>query len=446
MESGTMASVKKRGDTYRIRYRLPGEKNPRSYTVPRGTTKRASEKLAGEIQLAIDQDGSWAPASAPPLNLEELANSYIEERSRGTTEKAAARPKTLSLYRAVLVSGLMESCRGNGPAAPGLHTLSKDAVRRFLEGKREAGCEQSTLSSYARAISPFWRWAHERHPEHVAKPDMPGVHVPPTKQVLAPTWVEIDRMVEQITDRASTVRRAVTIARYSGLRIKQAAAPTWADFDPDWEGLGPALHVTEAKSEHETAMDRWVPLAPGLTRCLLEWRGAAEDSEPIIGGILPRDPHETVGGAWRRAGVPEDRWRRRPDHALRKRFISHLVEAGASDAAIDYLVGHAPKGTRARHYVDPRALWPMLRAAVGTVPAIGESGTASTTGGSGVAELLARGAAVEALTATDHELGRLFVDPRLQALLKLRAEALAQLGRSEEAKALLQLCALGPQQ
>jgi len=204
---------------------------------------------------------------------------------------------------------------------------------------------------------------------------MPRVHLPPPKQVLAPTWTEADSMLEQLTDRARSVRRTATIARFTGLRCSQAAATTWADFSVDWEGRGPALHVRVTKTEQEAALNRWVPLAPALAHRLLQWKmldGRPGDDALIIGAPLPRDPGDTVGAAWSRAGVPEDRWRKRPFHSLRKRFLSHMVEAGVSDAAIDYLVGHVPKGVRARHYVDPRALWPAMKQAVATIPDIGE--------------------------------------------------------------------------
>jgi hypothetical protein len=76
----------------------------------------------------------------------------------------------------------------------------------------------------------------------------------------------------------------------------------------------------------------------------------------------------TVRKAWERSGVAEERWKGHPTRMFRKRLISHMTEQGISDAAIDHLVGHAPQGIRNRHYVDPRAFWPVLKAAVATLP------------------------------------------------------------------------------
>lgn len=56
-----------------------------------------------------------------------------------------------------------------------------------------------------------------------------------------------------------------------------------------------------------------------------------------------------------------------PYHAFRKGFMSGLLELGAKDTAVDYLVGHVMPGVQAS-YVDPRAL--QLKDAVKLVPAI----------------------------------------------------------------------------
>ena len=140
---------------------------------------------------------------------------------------------------------------------------------------------------------------------------------------------------------------------------------------PAEAGPRSTLHVRVGKSEEETALDRWIPAAPPLARLLLAWRmadGRPEGNVPIVGGPMPRDASQTVRGAWERSGVPEEHWRGHPTRMFRKRLLSHMTEQGMSDAAMDHLVGHVPQGVRARHYVDPRAFWPVLRAAVATLP------------------------------------------------------------------------------
>ncbi len=364
-------SVHQRGDRWRVRYRNKGEKNPRSFSMPKGTTRREAERLDREIKLTIDTAGAWFPARAAPVDLEQLVDAYIRERTAGTAEKPAARPATLRMYQTVLRQLFLGFCRGRAVAAPGLAVLNRDAVSGFLAQRRAKGSKPGTLSAYARMIRAFWGWAARQYPANVALVDMPRVHMPPSKQVLAPTFEEIDRMIAQLTERAEEVRRAALIMRFTGLRVSQAGGFAWDDHDPDWEGRGPALHMRVTKSEQESALDRWIPVAPPLAHLLLAWKmrdGRPEGDAAIVGPAMPRDPHSTTGEAWARAEVPEDRWRGHPGRVFRKRFISHMVEAGVSDAAIDHLMGHAPQGVRARHYVDPRAFWPILTAAVATIP------------------------------------------------------------------------------
>ena len=119
-------------------------------------------------------------------------------------------------------------------------------------------------------------------------------------------------------------------------------------------------------------MNRWVPLHSHLHGLFASWRladGRPGPEAPIVGQGMPRDPHDTVNRAWMLAGVCSDKWAGHPTHAIRKRYISHLVEAGITDAAIDHAVGHSPRGVRARHYVDPLAFFRLLREALHTIPA-----------------------------------------------------------------------------
>ena len=343
--------------------------------MARGTTRREAEAMDRKVQNAVREYGLWAPATAAPLDLEQLVERYIAERTVGTIERPAAKPRTLMLYETVLRRQFLTHCRGKARKAPALFMLDKRTVSSFLEGKRAQGRHPGTIHGYARCIRAFWGWAREEYPEHVSEVKMPRVHVPPARRVLAATFEEFDRMLAQLTYRGDRVRRAAIIQRYTGLRIGQAGEFRWEDFDADWEGLGPALHVRAGKSEEETALDRWVPTAPPLTRLLLGWRmsdGRPEKSVHIVGGPLPRDVSTTVREAWERTGVSETRWKGHPTRMFRKRLISHMIEQGVSDAAIDHLVGHAPQGVRARHYVDPRAFWPVLQAAVATLPPLDE--------------------------------------------------------------------------
>ncbi len=364
-------SIEWRGGRPNIRWRNKATRKRERFAMAKGTPRREAEAMDRKVQNAVREHGFWAPARSAPVDLEQLVDRYIAERTEGTIERPAAKPRTLMLYETVLRRQFLAHCRGTSSKAPPLFMLDKQPVSEFLEKKRKEGRHPGTVHNYARGIRAFWGWAREAYPEHVFEVRMPRVHVPPPRRVLAATYGEIDRMLAQLTDRGDRVRRAVLIQRFTGLRIEQVGSFVWDDFDGDWEGLGTALHVRVGKSAQETALDRWIPVAPPLTRLLLAWRmadGRPDGDVRIVGGPLPRDVSITVRKAWERSGVPEERWKGHPTRAFRKRLISHMTEQGISDAAIDHLVGHAPRGVRARHYVDPRAFWPVIEAAVATLP------------------------------------------------------------------------------
>ncbi len=369
-----MTSLHERNKRFNIRYRNKGDKNPRRYTLPKGTTRREAEAIARKMQLQIDKRGYWSKAAAPPMDLAELVDEYIEERKRGTVGKPPARPKTLRLIDTVLRNMLIPTCRGRGSAPPGLYTLTEENAALMLDQKRRYGCAPGTLKTYRATMRAFWSRSHRHYPEHVSPTPKLEVHTPPGAIPVTPMYHEADRMIAQLTDRATAVKRSVFMSRFMGVRGFQTEM-AWFDFDNNWRDRGPALHIRLGKSERERSESRWVPIAPPLAKMLMEWRmadGRPDDAAPILGGPLPRDFSDTVAQAWRRAGVDEELWKGHPTRVFRKMFQTYL-EWDVPERALDFLVGHAPRGTRARHYIDPYSphRWKKLVEAVNMIPPIG---------------------------------------------------------------------------
>ena len=371
-----MASVAKQGSKWTIRYRNRGDENPRRFTCPEGTTKREAQTLAKEIDLAVKKRGAWHQASAAPKDLRMLLEAYLEARQEDDLEWRAATPKTIANYR-----GILTSLVDHLGTAPQPHTLRKASVRKWLKARKADGVMPSTLSMYRAVVSTWWRWCHEKDPEHVPAPSLPTVSVPPRPKVRVPTFAEMDALLAQLNpNRCAGLIRAILICRYQGLRIGQARGLTWADWTTDYEKRGPALHIGGelAKTEEEAALDRWVPVHPALHRLLLSWRlvdGRPDPSEPIVGGKIGRPGGEshTLAPAWRRAEVPEEKWKGHSSHVFRKRFISALVENQVAGEVISYLVGHVPKQAdiQETHYVDPDARFPLAKIALKRIPEVG---------------------------------------------------------------------------
>lgn len=363
-----MASVTKQGSKWTIRYRANGAQ--RRHTLPAGSSRREAERLARAIQYSIDTTGAWEPLGQSAVNLDGLYELYLRERAAD-----GARPATLRGYE--VIRRFIDFARGRAKVAT-IDRLTRATVADWLGSIRGGGAGPTTVKNYAKKIRAWWGWAFDAYPADVPQPHMPKVQAPAPPVVRAPTWGQIDAMISGLSGAVKgrkyepvAVRRAMLIQRYTGLRVGQASAIRWSNFETDLDGLGPALNISPAiaKSAQEAQANRWIPAHADLFKMLLQWR--MEDGRPsdgLICGSVPRDIHDTVNRAWSRSGTPIDRYKGHPTHAIRKRLISHMVEAGISDSAIDHLVGHSPKGVRSRHYVDPLVLFPVLKQAVATVP------------------------------------------------------------------------------
>jgi integrase len=363
-----VANVVMQGRKWTVRYRCNGAQ--RRHSLPLRSSRRDAERLAREIQHTIDTRGSWEPLGDSAITLGGLHKQYVAERTA-----AGARPATLRGYE--VIGRFVDFARGRARVAT-IDRLARSTVTEWLATIREGGVTPTTIANYGRKIGAWWRWAYDTHPDDVPRPHMPKIRAPRPPVVRAPTWEQIDAMIAGLEGglpgrsyQPVAVRRAVLLQRYTGLRVGQASQLRWANIDADLDGHGPAINISPAlaKTEQEAHANRWIPVHADLHRLLLEWRMAdGRPEEGLICGEAPRDLHDTVNGAWSRTETPADRYKGHPTHCIRKRLISHMVEQGISDAAIDLLVGHSPKGVRTRHYVDPLALFPVLKAAVATVP------------------------------------------------------------------------------
>ena len=322
-----------------------------------------------EIESAVATTGAYHPAAASPRTLPDLLDAYRATRSRPTAAKRAASANTDRIYGTVL-GQLVRHLQGRRDAPPSVSTLTRDSVRSWLDGLAAARRSPTTVKTYASTVRAFWAWGHETFPADVPAVDMPAVRAPRPKMVVAPSWAQLDAALALLTDRAAAVRRAMLLARWTGVRIGQASSLAWADLAEDWEGLGPALNVRYGKTEAEEELDRWIPVAAGLWEQLQRWRRAdPPKDEPFVGPFFPRDPHTTMNEAFARAGVPDRFWRGQSTHCARRRVNTHLA-VRLADIPRRYFLGRSEPTVEGRHYIDPRELFPVMRAAVETIPAL----------------------------------------------------------------------------
>jgi integrase len=166
-------------------------------------------------------------------------------------------------------------------------------------------------------------------------------------RTLAPE--EIVRLLAEVPDDH---RELVSFMAYTGVRISEALAATWADIGQ--EDGAPALLIPDSKTD---AGVRAVPLSPGLNRMLLRRRAGARwatDADPIFPNSIgtPIDAHNWRRTVWaptvKRAGV------KATPHTLRHSLASLLFERGHTAAQVAAWLGHQDPSFTLRTYIHAR--------------------------------------------------------------------------------------------
>ena len=360
-----MASIKKRENGYRVRWRDP-DGEARSRQCPDFTTAR---RLKRDIERASAEGHRWEPRDSRPVpDLREILTEYIRNKARvlapGTAERYA---RNLEIFLRWLRQREGQRTR--------LHPelLSQTLLGEFYDylagtGRHGRPRADSTRLKIVEVVQLAWGWAYNNDElgEYVPRSKTIEMNRPEGEPTVAPTWAEMDAVIDAFKDDAWHHKLAIVL-RFTGLRVQQAMFLTWEDFDFKRN----TLRVRKGKSRQEKR-GRIIPVSKHLLEVISGWglregyllttnrRGQRERL------ARPRD----MDRAWKRAGIREAAWKGRPHHAFRKGFVSELRRAGAEPDAIEYLVGHG-LGLRGV-YTDPDALG--LPDVVALIPPIGGSG------------------------------------------------------------------------
>lgn len=375
-----MASIGEDEHGFYVRWRDPdgGSRRRRFSTKrqPRRAAERAARAHLAQVQQAEIDGARWErprPLRVPGLTdaLDEYIRDYARSRAAGTVQREAL---NLRAFRAFVLGQHRD---------PGIDVLSRQLLADFYAERREsprvAGRHllddkrrtAGTVAKYVHSVEAFWAWLfdHDEYGDHVARPrrlDMPSDEGSPTR---APTWEEMDAVV---LAARGWQQRVAYVLRFTGLRVGQVMGLRWEHFDLDARLLYFPGHLGKSRVERH---GRVIPLSPHLVAELATW--GKREGWLIDSGRRP-GPRERVfrardmARAWQRAGVREEVWRKRPDHAYRKGITSGLAQLRADPEAVEYLVGRKLLGER-QQYVDALVALP-LRETVGLIPPIGGSG------------------------------------------------------------------------
>jgi integrase len=385
-----------RPGVYKVRWRqwemVDGQRVRRmpSLTVI-GLTSR--DELIVKIRHSMDTIGFYQHEAKPEekiANLEEAAADWLRWKAGRGASKA-----TIVKYGDTLRVFFRDVRRiekiPEDKAVPG-SVLTCDLLSRL---RTEAWSHITGKVRYERSVQVYDLWKYlsddpTRYPGVELAPRTASRALPPApvrgEAPEEPTWAEVSAIVRRAFDRDEMVSNGMTpdlglrvaCMALSGLRIGQVHGIQVADIDLA-EGT---MRVRVGKSRREKADFRKIPLAPELLTLLrprlLERAGDPAGllfPSPKSGELRANRPERIMHELWeeataasevrREVWAPPNRKYARPDHAFRAAFLFAIK---GDDSVKCYLVGHAPPGTRGRHYAKPSM--EELRTAVNGLPSI----------------------------------------------------------------------------
>ena len=354
-----MASIRKKGKRWYVRYREAGKQRE----ACAGRTRRDAADFAALVEARQRRGLPGVPAPVSQAGIQDMMQAYLQDRARSA---AASTLKNIRISMELFGEMLRVRRRGK-PTTEDMTRASLGDYYQHLMEDREV--KIGTARQRVEHVQAFWRWAydHDDYGEIMPRPrklDMPD-QLP--RMTIAPTFAELDACIAAA--HLDWHRRCLVIMRFTGLRVAQAVALQWDDFDP--KALTLTVRPELGKSKRERA-GRRIPYSALLRDEMLTWAGAR------TGTVVPRRNDRSFVSrtrqAWERAEVRKEVWdasgdfKGQPNHAFRKGFQTELLARGAFPVAVDILLGHQLANTR-DPYVDPTAL-PQLRAAVDLIPPI----------------------------------------------------------------------------
>jgi integrase len=333
-----MASIDKRGKGYRVRWRDP-DSGPRSRQCP---DHRTAKRLQREIERAVAEGRRWEPDCTPAVvGLEEILKAFITDSHRHNRPTTVDRyAYTLEMFRRWL-KGQVGARRAQKPSVL-TQKLLGDWYDALGSGKWE-GRERAaaTCRKAIEVVQIAWRWAYGQDEFDGLVPQPKTIRFPvvTSDPTVAPTWAEMDTVIAVANDGQ---RRLAMLLRFTGLRVQQAMGLRWDDIDIRGSTLTVRGELGKTKQERR---GRVVPLSPFLLNELRTWE---RDSDWIVPSRRKQDgPRARKARArdmarlWKRAGIREEVWKRRPHHCFRKGFVTGLKDLRADNDAVEVLVGHS---------------------------------------------------------------------------------------------------------
>jgi integrase len=198
---------------------------------------------------------------------------------------------------------------------------------------------------------------------------------------IAEDGFELQEVAQLIRDERIPEDRRVLYALefLTGMRTGEAAARTWADWEPEYAGdLGRLVAKTSFNTRHhivkatKTKVEKWIPVHPDLSRILADWkregwqRFAGRDPTPEDLIVPAREGgHRNNSYSWRmfHQDLVLLGFRAQRHYESRATFIN-LAEGGGAQADVVRRITHPSIRDAKDLYSRARLRWPAMCAAV----------------------------------------------------------------------------------
>lgn len=292
-----MASIRKRGSKFQIRYRtLAGVDT--SITAPdRDTAKRVKV----EVERAHLLGEEWSPGSrddADQPSLSTVFQAYLDEEDR---RLAAGTMRVYTLWLMGFLDHLREK-HPRGRLHPSL--LTSEALGSYFDTLLTTYAP-SSAGKVVRRVIRVWDWAFRRnrrfnnlipYPEEIALP-----HTSTALKPWAPSWALADQLIAvcRSAARGKWLGDSLAVQRYTGLRCSQVMrlmieTSTLPNFDSTF-GLRSARPRSEKRG-------RLIPITPHLAEMVEGW-GRTSGFLIDTGTKNRLIRNDSLRARWEKAGV-----------------------------------------------------------------------------------------------------------------------------------------------
>jgi site-specific recombinase XerD len=303
-----MASLKKRGNIYYIRFykQVDGKGKRKAFSL--GTTvKREAQKLLIEYEDKFERGeinpfNGWTPKKEVEKKRQQLRGKYIllhKAADQFIEQRSQANAQTKDNYRRHL-NMLKDQLGRTLPVTE----IRENDIREFCF---RADLAKATQASYLRHLKVFFRWMHEKE---ILKEDITADIKPPrvpqkigqkmiSRKGLDEVFKALDRYnkgqkekgyITKPQQKRLWFKPMITTIYYCGLRASEAVNLKWKDVDlkgdpGDPEDLGYIRITNSDDNTTKSGHERTIPIREPLKPLLKQWH--KNQKKPVDGYVFP---------------------------------------------------------------------------------------------------------------------------------------------------------------